>query len=326
MLLPGLGVGLIGLLLALLFSMTAGAANIDSAVVVRSMFDYDPTNLDHLIVRTTRLPRVLAGVLVGIGLAVAGAIMQGLTSNPLASPGILGVNAGASLALVLGIAVMGSPPLLVYALLAVAGAAFAALAVTGLSSLSRGGQTPVKLTLAGVVFTAFASAWVTSILVLDEGTFDSIRFWTVGSLVGRDEELVRWMAPLVLPGFVGSMLIARRITTLSLGTQVATGLGLHTSRTRAMSAVLVVLLAGGAVGLAGPVGFVGLVVPHIARGLCGPDYRWIVPYSAVLGAILVLTADALGRIVLAPLEVPVGAMCAVIGAPFFVLLVRRSLR
>ena len=131
MLLPGLGVGLIGLLLALLFSMTAGAANIDSAVVVRSMFDYDPTNLDHLIVRTTRLPRVLAGVLVGIGLAVAGAIMQGLTSNPLASPGILGVNAGASLALVLGIAVMGSPPLLVYALLAVAGAAFAALAVTG---------------------------------------------------------------------------------------------------------------------------------------------------------------------------------------------------
>ncbi|MEM7114889.1 MAG: iron ABC transporter permease [Chloroflexota bacterium] len=314
------------LIVALLVGITLGAADIDARVVYESLFVFDETLFEHLIIRTVRLPRVLAGVVIGLALAIAGAIMQGLTSNPLAAPGILGINAGAAFAVVLGVYWLGSPPLLTYALLAISGAAAAAIIVYTLGSVGRGGATPVKLTLAGVIFSSFTAAFTTAILVLDQNTFDQIRFWTVGSLSGRDMELLVWMSPFIVVGAVGALLLARQITTISLGEDVAKGLGQNTMVVKTLGAIFVILLAGGAIGIAGPVGFVGLVVPHVMRFICGVDYRWIIPYSAVGGALLVVIADSVGRIILAPQEIPIGVMLAFVGAPFFIYLARWKVR
>lgn len=322
----GLLIGLGGLIMTLAVSITLGAAEIEVRTVYEAIFQFDEAVFNHLIIRTVRLPRVVAGMVIGMGLAIAGAIMQGLTSNPLASPSILGINAGASFAVVLGVYLLGSPPLLMYGILAISGASVAAISVYTLASLGRGGITPVKLTLAGVIFTTFTSAFTTAILVLDQDTLDQIRFWTVGSLAGRDWEIIMWMLPFIMIGVVGSLLISRQITTISLGEDIAKGLGQNTTRIKVVAAVIVILLAGGSVALTGPVGFVGLIVPHIVRAICGVDYRWVLPYSAIVGALLVILADSLGRIVLRPQEVPIGVMLAFVGAPFFIYLARWKVR
>lgn len=318
----GLLIGLALLVMGLAFSITVGAAEITVSTVYHAVFQYDNTLFDHLIIRTVRLPRVVAGIIIGAGLAVAGAIMQGLTSNPLASPSILGINAGASFAVVVGVYFLGSPPLLVYGLLAILGAAVAAIVVYFLGSGGRGGATPVKLTLAGVIFATFTTAFTTAILVLDQQTFDQIRFWTVGSLVGRNWEIISWIAPIIGVGLAGSLLMSRQITTMSLGQDIAKGLGQNTALVRGFAAAVVILLAGGAVAIAGSVGFIGLVIPHVVRAVCGVDYRWIIPYAAVIGSILVTLADALGRFVLRPQEIPIGVTLAFVGAPFFIYLAR----
>lgn len=314
--------GLILLFFILAVSITLGAAEITVKTVYEALFTFDPASFDHLIIRTIRLPRVLAGVLIGIGLAVSGAMMQGLTSNPLASPGILGINSGASFAVVVGVFILGSPPLRVYAILAMLGGAGAAVLVYTLASFGRGGATPMKLTLAGVIFSAFISSLTTFIMVFDLNTFDQIRFWTVGSLSGRDMTLVSGAAPFILIGLLGALILARQITTISLGQDIAAGLGQNTLIIRILAGLMVVVMAGASVALAGPVGFVGLVIPHIIRPIVGFDYRWILPYSAVAGAILVTVADALGRIIVRPEEVPIGVMLAFVGAPFFIYLAR----
>ena len=221
----GLLAGVLLLVLVLAISITQGAAELSLDTVYRALFAYDATVYDHLIMRTVRMPRVVAGVIVGAGLAAAGAIMQGLTANPLASPGILGINAGAAFAVVVGVFLLGSPPLLVYGVLAISGAAVAAVIVYTLASVGRGGATPVKLTLAGVIFAMFTSAFTTAILVLDRNTFDQIRFWTVGSLAGRDWEMVQWLGPFVAIGLLAALLLSRQITTISLGQDIAKGLG-----------------------------------------------------------------------------------------------------
>ncbi len=326
LLLPGLLAVTLLLVVCLLWSITLGAAEIDSAVVFDALLNFDDTQFNHLIIQTVRLPRVLAGALVGASLAVAGAIMQGLTRNPLADSGILGINSGAAFAVVLAVYLVGNPPLSVYAIAALIGAGVAAVLVYGLGSVGRGGATPLRLTLAGVILTAFISALTTTILLQDQETLDQIRFWTAGSLAGREMPLLVQTAPIMLAGMVGGLLISRQITTISLGEDVAKGLGQNTLMVKAIAAVLVVLLAGGAVALAGPIGFAGLIIPHIARFLVGVDYRWIIPYSAVLGAILVTVADVAARIVLRPQELPVGIMLAVVGAPFFIYLARWKVR
>ncbi|MEM7336974.1 MAG: iron ABC transporter permease, partial [Chloroflexota bacterium] len=175
-------------------------------------------------------------------------------------------------------------------------------------------------------FTAFTGAFTTAILVLDQQTFDQIRFWTVGSVAGRDWEIIAWMTPFVIVGMIGAMLMSRQITTISLGEDIARGLGQNSNQVKAISAVMVILLAGGSVALAGPVGFVGLIIPHVVRTVCGVDYRWIIPYSAVAGGILVVIADSVGRIILRPQEVPIGVMLAFVGAPFFIYLARWKVR
>ncbi len=323
-LLAGLAFALLLLVVTLAWSMTLGAADVDAEVIYEALFHYDATHFDHLVIRTVRLPRVLAGAAVGAGFAAAGAIMQGLTRNPLADSGILGINAGAAFAVVLTVYVLGSPSLSIYATAALIGATLAAVIVYSLGSLGRGGPTPLRLTLAGVVLTSFVSSLTTALLVHDQETLDQIRFWTAGALAGRDMTLLRHIAPVILAGIAGALLISRQITTISLGEEIAQGLGQNTTLVKLLGAGTVVLLAGGSVALAGPIGFVGLIVPHATRFIVGVDYRWIIPYSALFGAILVTAADVAARLVLRPYELPVGIMMALLGAPFFIFLARRK--
>ncbi len=322
LLLPGLLI--CGLLLAgcVLWSITLGAADIDTQVVFAALFHYDDTNFNQLIIQTVRLPRVLSGVVVGASLAVAGAVMQGLTRNPLADGGLLGINSGAAFAVVLAVVFLGDPSLSAYAIFGFLGAALAAALVYTLGSMGRGGATPLKLTLAGVILSTFLASFTTAILIHDQETLDKIRFWTAGSLAGRDMPLLLNTAPYMLVGLAGAVVIGRQITTISLGEDIAKGLGQNTIRVKAAAAVIIVLLSGGAVALAGPIGFVGLVAPHIVRFIVGVDYRWIIPYSALLGGMLVTAADVGARIVIRPQELPVGVVMAILGAPFFIWLAR----
>jgi iron complex transport system permease protein len=334
-LLPGVFI-LSGILVAcVLWSITLGAADIvpqtvfDAIIQSNNMDNLQldsQTRFQYLVIQTVRFPRVLIGIVVGMALAVAGAIMQGLTRNPLADSGILGINAGASFAVVLAVFVLGTPSLSTYAYFAFVGAGFSAVLVYTLGSMGRGGATPLRLTLAGVILTAFLSSFTTAILINDQQALDKIRFWTAGSLAGRDMSIFIHVSPYVAVGLVGALLISRQITTISLGDDVAKGLGQNTTWIKSVAAIIVVLLAGGAVALAGPIGFVGLVVPHVARFIAGADYRWIIPYAMLIGGILLTVADVLARIVIRPQEVPVGLMMALCGAPFFIWLARMRVR
>jgi iron complex transport system permease protein len=321
LLLPGLLLCLLLLVVCLFWSITLGAADIAPRTVYDAIFASDGS-FQHLIIQTIRLPRVLSGIVVGAALAVAGALMQGLTRNPLADSGLLGINSGAALAVVLAVLLRGNPPLSEYAFFGFIGAGLAAVIVYTLGSMGRGGATPLKLTLAGVILTAFISSFTTATLIGDAETLDKIRFWTAGSLSGRDMALLSQTAPWIFIGLIGAILISRQITTISLGDDVAKGLGQNTGLIRAIAAVFIVMLAGGSVALAGPIGFVGLIVPHLVRFIVGVDYRWIVPYSAVMGALLITVGDVGARIVIRPQELPVGVIMAVLGAPFFIWLAR----
>jgi len=325
-LLPCLLIGVLLVALCAVWSITLGAADISPQTVADALFHADDSNFQHLIIQTVRLPRVLAGVIVGASLAVAGAIMQGLTRNPLADSGILGIESGASFAVVLALAFISSLSFSAYGIVAFIGGGITAILVYALGSMGRGGATPLKLTLAGVIVTAFISSFTTAILIMNQSALERIRFWLAGSLVGREMPLLVQTAPYMLVGLVGAMFISRQITTISLGEDVAQGLGQNTLWVKAVAAVLVVLLAGGAVALAGPIGFVGLVVPHIVRFVVGSDYRWVLPYSAVLGAIMVTLADIGARVLVRPQELPVGVIMALIGAPFFIWLARWKMK
>jgi iron complex transport system permease protein len=321
----GLAVGLGVLLLAMLASILFGAANIGPATVWAALFAFDDST-DHLIIRTLRVPRALVAAAVGAALAVAGAIMQGLTRNPMADPGLLGIEAGAALAVVAAVHLLGIGSLAAYAWFAFAGAALAAAAVYGLGAAGRGGATPLKLTIAGAALASLVSSLTTAILILDQRTLDQVRFWLAGSVAGRDLDLLAQAAPYLAVGLAVALALGRRLTALSLGDDVARGLGQRTGPTKAASALAVVLLAGGSVAVAGPIGFVGLVVPHVARFLVGVDYRWVLPYAALVGGTFLVLADVLARLVLRPQEVPVGVMTALVGGPFFVALVRWRVR
>ncbi len=321
----GLVIGLVLLLACGLFSILYGLMEISLPDVYQALTQFDGSP-EHFIVRTVRLPRALIAALVGASLAVAGAIMQALTRNPLAAPGILGVNAGAALSVVAAMFLLKATSLSVYAWFAFLGAAAAAVAVYLLGSMGRGGMTPLKLTVAGAALTTLLSSITQGLLVLNERTLDEMRFWLAGSVAGRDLSLFLQVLPFMAVGLLGALAMAKQITTLSLGEDVARGLGQKTGWIKAAAALLVVLLSGSAVAVAGPVGFIGLAVPHIARGLAGTDYRWILPYSAVLGGTLLLLADIGARAILRPEEVAVGIMTALIGAPFFIALARKGVR
>ena len=319
--------GLVGcvvlLMLVTLLSISVGSKQIPLSTVFDALRHYNAADTDHVIIDSLRIPRTVIGLLVGAALGLSGALMQGVTRNPLADPGILGVNGGAALFVVAGIYWFGLASLTSYVWLAFAGAAAASIAVYLLGSLGREGATPVKLALAGAAMTAMLGSLTTALLIGDVDTFDQFRFWAVGSLAGRGSDIAAQVAPFILVGLVLALISGRVLNALSLGDEVAKSLGQRVGLARLFVAVVVVLLCGAATAAAGPIGFIGLTIPHVARLVTGPNYRWILPYSMLLAPILLLGSDVLGRIVAQPGELQVGIVTAVIGAPFFIALVRR---
>ncbi|MGL5833589.1 MAG: FecCD family ABC transporter permease [Waterburya sp.] len=325
LLIVGLLFGSFILWLSFTASIAWGTADIAYSDIYRAFTAFDGST-NHLIIRTVRLPRSLIALLVGASLAVSGAIMQGLTRNPLADPGILGINTGAALAVVVGTFIFGSSSSSVYAWYAFAGAALSAIAVYFLGSLGRGGLTPFNLIIAGAALTAFISSITSGILILSQRTLEEIRFWLAGSVAGRDMNLLLQVLPYICIGLILAIALSRQITILSLGEDTARSLGQSTALIKILAAISIILLDGASVAIAGPIGFVGLIVPHIARLLVGVDYRWILPYSAILGAIITLFADLCGRLVIQPSELPVGLVMPLIGAPFFIYLIRWKIK
>ncbi|NES03236.1 MAG: iron ABC transporter permease [Okeania sp. SIO2F4] len=315
----GLLISIFVLIICLLISITTGDAEIPLETVYKTFTAFDGST-NQLIIRTLRVPRSLIAMSVGASLAVAGSIMQGLTKNPLASPGILGINAGAALAVVSGGLIFGSDSANIYPTFGFFGAIVTALTVYWLGSLGQGGLHPVKLTIAGAAITALLSSLTTAILILDQNRLDQIRFWLAGSVAGKDFNVFLQVFPYLLVGLTIAFFLARQITLLTLGEDVAIGLGVQTVWVKVGATICVVILAGCSVSIAGAIGFIGLVVPHIARLLVGIDYRWIIPYAAILGSILLLLADIAARLLLKPIEIPVGIMTSLIGGPFFIYL------
>ena len=312
------------LVVAVLVSLAVGAKSIPLGTVIDAFTAFDRTDADHLVVRELRLPRTIVGLLVGVALGVSGCIMQAVTRNPLADPGILGVNAGASFTVVLGIFVFGVGSTLGLVWFAFAGAALASVVVFLLGSIGRGGATPVRLALSGAALSSLLFAFTRAITLLDEATLDQFRFWAVGSLSGRDADVARSIVWFVIVGVVLAVGLTRPLNAIGLGDDAAAGLGVRIGVTRALSGVVIVLLCGAAVAACGPIGFVGLVVPHAVRALVGPDQRWLMAGCAVAGPLILIVCDTIGRVVARPGEVQVGIMTAAIGGPAFVFLVRRA--
>jgi iron complex transport system permease protein len=270
-----------------------------------------------------RLPRTLLGLAVGVALGVGGALMQALTRNPLADPGLLGVNAGASTAVViaLSLGVAGAAGSVWFAFV---GAALASVAVYAIGSAGRGGATPVRLALAGTAISAALTAVIYGVAISDRRLLQQYNFWSIGALGERGRTEIDAILPFIAIGLVIAILLARSLNALALGDDSARALGARVGRTRVGGAVSVTLLCGAATAAAGPFYFLGLAVPHVGRAVCGPDERWVLAYSAVLGGVLILVADVIGRVIVRPSEMQAGVMVAVIGAPVFIALVRRK--
>ncbi|HSU02800.1 MAG TPA: iron ABC transporter permease [Nocardioides sp.] len=298
-------------------SLVVGATWVPLAAI------WDSSHPLHPVVEA-RLERTVLGFAVGGALGLAGALMQGLTRNPLADPGILGVNAGATFAMVVGMTSFGLTAMSQFLPMAFVGAALAALLVHAIASFGRDGATPMKLAITGAALSAGLASWTTGLLLADRKTMETFRFWQVGTIGGRGFDVLLTGLPFLVVGALLALAGARLLNTLALGEDLARGLGRRTTRDRLVIGLAIVLLAGTATALAGPIAFVGLVVPHVVRGLAGPDYARVLPLSMAAGAVLVVVADTVGRIVLPPSEVQVGIMAAVVGVPVFIALIRRT--
>ena len=318
----GLVVACLLVLITIFISLRYGSLQISWATAWNALFDYDPTNQGQIVVRELRWPRTILGLAAGSCLAVAGALTQGITRNPLGAPGILGVNAGAAFAIVTAIYAADIVTPEGYVWFSFFGAAAAAILVYSVAHVGNGGATPVKLALAGVIVTALLGGWTTSLLILDQETLDEARFWLAGSIASRGTEEIAVLFPFIIIGLIMGVALGRQINILNLGEDVAASLGQRTNLVRTTTGVVVILLCGSAVAIAGPVAFVGLAIPHMVRSLVGPDYRWILLYSLLLGPCLLLGADVVGRIAVRPDELQVGIVTAAVGAPFLIYLVR----
>ncbi|MFJ3957616.1 FecCD family ABC transporter permease [Arthrobacter sp. NPDC090010] len=310
------------LILVVLTSISVGAKPIPLPDVVNALFAGQGT-ADGVVILDLRVPRTLLGLAVGAALAVAGVLMQALTRNPLADPGILGVNIGASVAVVLAIWLLNLGSLSSYVWFAFVGAAAASVLVYLLGSAGREGATPVRLALAGTAISAVLGSVVSFVTILNPQVFDQFRFWGVGALAGVQPEIFGQVLPFLLFGVLLALGLSGALNALALGDDMARALGSRIGLTRVLGALAVTLLCGAATAAVGPIGFIGLTVPHMARLITGPDHRWLMPYSLVLGPILLLGADILGRVVARPGEIQAGIITAVVGAPVFIALVRR---
>lgn len=311
--------GLVAIAFGLMLSVSVGAADIKLATVWEAVFRFNPELQQHQVIRELRIPRALAGALVGASFAVAGAIMQGMTRNPLADSGLLGLNAGAGVALAVAFAFAPSLSFTYLMLYCFIGAAVASLIVFGIGSLSYNGLTPLRLTLAGAAVSSLLLAISQGVAILFNLSQD-IAFWLAGGMGGTSWTQIKIISPWVVVALIAAIMLSRSITLLSLGKDVAAGLGQRTRLVQTACMIVVIVLAGSAVSTVGPVAFVGLIIPHISRYLVGVDYRWIIPCSAILGSLLIIFADIAARMINSPFETPLGALIALIGVPFFIYL------
>lgn len=320
----GLVAAIIALILVIAASLAIGARDMPLSEVLGAFFA--PTGSDdQLVVLELRLPRTVLGILVGMGLGLAGGLIQALTRNPLADPGILGVNAGASLAITIGVAFFGISSITGYIWFAFAGALVATVGVYVIGSAGRSRTVdPIRLTLAGVAVAAVLTGLTKAILLTNERAFDAFRSWDVGAIAGRDFDTITAILPFIGIGTVLALALSHSLNAVALGDDLAASLGTSVDRTRVLSIIAVTLLAGAATAAAGPIGFIGLMIPHIARWIVGPDQRWILGYSLVLAPILLLASDVIGRVVMKPGELQVGVVTAFVGAPVLIALVRRK--
>jgi ABC-type Fe3+-siderophore transport system permease subunit len=316
-------VGVLLLLLLVAISCCVGTRSIPLAVTWQALHAFDPSNNDHLLVRLLRVPRSVLALVVGCALGAAGAVMQALTRNPLADPGLLGVNAGAATAIVVAVAFFGISDISGYLWFALLGAALAAAGVYLLGG-ARSGIDPIRLVLAGVALTVVMQA-LTQVILLnsDEAVFDHYRHWSVGSLQGRGSVVLGPVTLMTLLGLGLALWLARSLDAVMLGRDLGHTLGANPTRVWSLAMLAVVILCSAATAAAGPLGFIGLTAPHLARWMVGPVHRWLIPCSMLVAAILLLTADVLGRIIAVPREIGVGIMAALLGGPFFVALARR---
>ncbi|MCZ8534625.1 FecCD family ABC transporter permease [Psychrobacillus psychrodurans] len=330
MLLKTNGQKLLGLIIVLLILVLLMCASIvygytqTSWKMVLDAFQNNNGSNEHIVIETVRLPRALIAAVVGSSLAISGVLMQTLTKNPLASPGIFGVNAGAGFAVVVAVTLFSVSNLQAFAWISFLGAAIAAIAVYIIGSAGRDGLTPMKLTLAGAAMSAMFASFTQGFLVINEAAFEQVLFWLAGSVEGRKIEILTNVLPYLLIGWVGSIFIASKMNVLSMGEDVAKGLGVNTVSLKIIVAIIVILLAGGSVAIAGPIGFIGIVIPHLTRFIVGIDHRWLIPFSGALGGVLLLVADILARYIIMPQEIPVGVMTAIIGTPFFIYIARKG--
>lgn len=308
-----------------LLSVWLGSKEIPVTAVWQVLWHNDGST-DAVVIHSVRIPRTLLAVAVGAALGLAGTLMQALTRNPLAEPGLLGVNAGAAFAIVFAIAVLGVSSLYSYIWFAFAGALGASVAVYALGTRGKTEASPVRLALAGVALTALLSSFTSALVLTDPVALNRYRFWSAGSLAGPVSGSLVRVLPFLLVGVALALASAPALNSMALGDDTAKALGRRLGLVRVQGMVAVTLLTGSVAAVAGPIMFVGLVIPHMARAITGPDHRWLLPYSMVLAPCLILIADITGRLVTRPAETQVGIVVALLGAPFFIALVRRRRR
>lgn len=311
------------LALAVLVSLGVGARGIPVSVTIAALIHFDPDHLDHAVIRDLRLPRTLAASLAGAGLAVAGTVMQAITRNPLADPGLLGVNAGAALAVVCAAWLLGVSAPAIQVWFALPGAGIVALAVYALGTSGRRDASPVRLALAGAAFSALTLSLVSAIILTHQEALETYRFWLAGSVSGVRPTVLRDIAPFILTGLLLAFLAARALNSLQLGEETAQALGVRLGRARLLCFGAITLACGASVALIGPVGFLGLIVPPIARSLTGADMTRTLCAAALLGPAILIGADVFGRFILTNGELEVGIAMALIGGPAFIAITRR---
>jgi iron complex transport system permease protein len=320
----GLALGLCLFIFSFVSSIVFGQTPIALGTVVDAFFHFDKNSTEHIILTTTRISRAVIATVIGASLAIAGALLQALTRNPLASPDIFGINAGAVFFVVLAISFFSVSSLAHYMWIAFLGAGIATIMVYLLGSLGRDGLSPIKIILAGAAITALFVSLTQGLLVVSGQNLEGVLFWLAGSVAGRTMDMLEPILPFMIGGWVIALFLGYPVNILTSGEDIAKGLGQRTILVKTLMVLVIVFLAGGSVAVGGSIGFIGLIIPHIVRGLVGIDYRWIIPYCALFGASLLLSADVAARFIIMPQEMPIGVMTALIGTPFFIYIARRG--
>ncbi|MCR8979677.1 FecCD family ABC transporter permease [Brevibacillus laterosporus] len=316
--------GILLLLVSMLTSILFGYHMFTFPMLFDMLYQFDGSK-EHLLLRDVRLPAAFIAASVGASLAIAGVLMQNLTKNPLASPSLFGINAGAVLFIVLTLFFFDSDLTLTQMVwIAFVGAGVTAVLVLILGTMGKDGFLPIKVTLAGAAASVFASSFTSGIMLINNESLNQALFWLVGSVTGRKMEHLTTVLPYMVLGWIIALCLSHALNLMAMGDDMAKGLGLHTAFAKLLIILVVILLAGGSVSLAGPIAFVGLIIPHICRYIVGVDHKWLIPFSGVFGAILLVAADTASRFLLMPKEVPVGVATALLGVPFLIYIARRS--